>query len=163
VCKRNQTGGSMKQSNTGSTSTMNHSRDGRHAEQPWPAGGDQDEMRRKAEAAARPGPGHKALEHFVGNWKAEGKCWEEPGGKPQVSQAKAKGAWTMGGHFLQEDFQGEMMGKEFHGRTLLGYDNVKQTFNSVWISDMQTSMFITEGKSESDNLVIKLEGTASCP
>ena len=28
----------------------------------------------------------------------------------------------------------------------MGYDNMKQTFNSVWVSDMQTSMFTSEGK-----------------
>jgi len=120
-------------------------------------------MMKKAEAAGKPGPGHKALEHFVGNWKAEVKCWMEPGEPPHVSQATAKGSWTMNGRFLQEDFQGEMMGQPFHGRTVLGYDNFRQIFQSVWISDMQTSMFRTEGKGENDNKVIKLEGTSSCP
>ncbi|HXJ61119.1 MAG TPA: DUF1579 domain-containing protein [Verrucomicrobiae bacterium] len=124
---------------------------------------DKEEMLKKAETAGRPGSGHKALEHFVGSWKAEVKCWYEPDGPPHTSHATAKGSWIMNGRFLQEDFQGEMMGKPFHGRTLLGYDNTKQTFNSVWFSDMQTSMFITEGKGEHGNQIITLEGTASCP
>ena len=69
----------------------------------------------------------------------------------------------MNGRFLQEDFHGEMMGKPFHGRTLLGYNNVKQTFNSVWVDDMNTAMFCSEGKGENGNKVITLEGKASCP
>jgi hypothetical protein len=120
-------------------------------------------MMKKVEAAGKPGIGHKALEHFVGNWKAEVKCYGEPNSQPQVSQATAKGSWILSGRFLQEDFQGEMMGKPFHGRTLMGYDNVKGTFSSVWVSDMQTSMFVTEGKGENGNQTITLEGTASCP
>jgi len=44
------------------------------------------EMQRKAEAAGTPGPAHKALEAFVGDWKAEVKCWHEKDGQPQVSQ-----------------------------------------------------------------------------
>ncbi|HXJ73897.1 MAG TPA: hypothetical protein VNM37_13640, partial [Candidatus Dormibacteraeota bacterium] len=36
---------------------------------------DKEEMLKKAETAGRPGSGHKALEHFVGSWKAEVKCW----------------------------------------------------------------------------------------
>ena len=56
-----------------------------------------------------------------------------------------------------------MMGKPFTGRTLLGFDNTKQTFNSVWGSDTQTSMFTSEGKGDSGNKVITLEGKASCP
>ena len=122
-----------------------------------------EEMQRKVEEAGRPGAGHKALEPLVGNWKAEVKCWMEPGGQPNVSQATAQAKWTLNGRFLEEDFQGEMMGKPFRGRSLIGYDNTKQTFNSVWVSDMQTSMFTTEGKGESGNKVITMEGKASCP
>ena len=124
---------------------------------------DQEEMMKKAEEAGKPGAGHKALEHFVGDWKAEVKCWMEPGSDAHVSQATAKGQWILNGRFLQEDFQGEMMGQPFRGRSVYGYDNTKQKFESVWISDMQTSMFTTEGKGENGNKVITLEGTASCP
>jgi hypothetical protein len=152
----------MKQQNyddSGTTLTMNPPKGGRGSGKP---DADREEMMKKAEAAGRPGPGHKALEHFIGNWKAEVKCWMEPGGEPHVSQATAVGSWIMNGRFLEEDFHGEMMGKPFHGRTLLGFDNFKRTFNSVWISDMQTSMFTTEGKGENDNRLITLEGTSSC-
>src|SRR4029453_16935916 len=119
-------------------------------------GADKEEMIRKAEAAGRPGPGHKALEHFVGSWEAEVKCWTDPDGPPHVSQATAEADWIMNGRFLQEDFQGEMMGNPFNGRSLIGYDNVKEMFQSVWISDMQTSMFTTEGRGGSGNRVITL-------
>ena len=148
---------------TGTTTTLNPPRGGRDRYQSGNPEADQAEMMEQAAAAGKPGPGHEALEHFVGSWKAEVKCWAEPGGPAQVSQATAKGSWTMNGRFLQEDFQGEMLGQRFSGRTLLGYDNVKQTFNSVWVSDMQTSMFVSEGKGQNDNKVITLEGTASCP
>jgi len=49
---------------------------------------------------------------------------------------------------LEQEFHCEMMGKPFIGRTLMGFDNVKQTFNTVWVSDMQTSMLTSEGKGE---------------
>ncbi|HTG43373.1 MAG TPA: DUF1579 domain-containing protein [Verrucomicrobiae bacterium] len=124
---------------------------------------DKAEMMKKVEEAGRPGPGHQALEHFVGKWKAEVKCWMEPGGPPHVNSATATGRWILNGRFLVEEFHGEMMGKPFHGQTLLGFDNTKQTFNSVWVSDMQTSMFVSEGKSKGDNKVITLEGKSSCP
>jgi len=120
------------------------------------------EMQRKMEAAGTPGPAHKALEALVGNWKAEVTCWMEPDGPPNVSQGTAKTSWILNGRFLEEEFHGEMMDKPFTGRSLMGYDNVKQTFNSVWISDMQTSMFTSEGKGENGNKVITLEGKASC-
>lgn len=124
---------------------------------------DKAEMMKKMEAAGTPGPPHKALEAFVGNWKAEVKCWCEPGGPPSVSQGTAKASWTLKGHFLEEEFHGEMMGKPFIGRSLMGYDNIKQTFNTVWVSDMQTSIFTSEGKGESGNKVITLTGKSNCP
>jgi hypothetical protein len=121
------------------------------------------EMQKKMAAACAPGPAHKALEAFVGNWKAEVKCWMEPGGSPAVTQGTAKTSWTLNGHFLEEEFHGEMMGKPFTGKSLMGYDNIKQTFNTVWVSDMQTSIFTSEGKGENGNKVITLEGKSNCP
>ena len=109
------------------------------------------EAMKKMEAAATPGAAHRALNDLVGTWKAEVKCWMEPGQAPEVSQATAETNWILDGHFLEEEFHGEMMGKPFTGRSLLGYDNTKQKFNSVWVSDMQTSMFTSEGKGENGN------------
>jgi Protein of unknown function (DUF1579) len=123
---------------------------------------DNEEMMKKMEAAATPGPAHKALDVLVGDWKAEVKCWTEPGSAPDVSQGTAKARWTLNGHFLEEEFHGEMMGKPFTGRSLMGYDNTKQTFNTVWLSDMQTSMFTSEGKGENGNKLITLQGKATC-
>jgi hypothetical protein len=121
------------------------------------------EMQKKMEAAGTPGPAHKALAAFVGDWKAEVKCWCEPGGAPNVTQGTSKAAWILNGHFLEAEFHGEMMGKPFIGRTLMGYDNLKETFNSVWVSDLQTSIMTCEGKGGNGNKVITLAGTSSCP
>jgi hypothetical protein len=121
------------------------------------------EMQKKMEAAGTPGPAHKALDALAGSWKAEVKCWQDPTRSPQVSQGTAKTRWILNGHFLEEEFHGEMMGKAITGKSLIGYDNTKQKFNMIWISDMQTSMFTTEGKGEEGNKVITLEGKADCP
>ena len=126
-------------------------------------GGDKAEMMKKMQAAGTPGPAHKALEAFVGDWQAEVTCWMEPGGPPSVSHATAEGRLILNGHFLEEEFHGEMMGRPFTGRTVMGYDNLKQTFNSIWISDMQTSMFVSEGRGDNGYKVITLEGTMNCP
>ena len=124
--------------------------------------GDKEEMMKKVEAAGTPGPAHKALQGLVGDWKAEVKCWMDPAGSPEVTQGTAKASLTLNGRFLEEEFHGQMMGKPFTGKTLLGFDNTKQTFNSVWVSDTQTSMFTSEGKGDSGHKIITLEGKASC-
>lgn len=120
------------------------------------------EMKKKMEAAGTPGPAHKALEPLVGNWKAEVKCWMEPGGQPNISQGTAKVSWILNGRYLEGEFHGEMMGKPFTGRSLMGYDNFKQTFNTVWISDMQTSILTCEGKGDAGYKTLTLEGKSAC-
>ncbi|HTI69256.1 MAG TPA: DUF1579 domain-containing protein [Candidatus Limnocylindria bacterium] len=124
---------------------------------------DKAELMKKVEAAGTPGPAHQALNAFVGEWKAEVKCWMEPDGPPNVSQGTSKTKWILNGRFLEEDFHGEMMGKPFTGRCLLGFDNSKQTFNSIWVDDIHTSLFTSEGKGEKANTVITLEGKSVCP
>ena len=145
---------------TGSTAVLERAKDKSGSRK---SDADNAEMMKKMEAAGTPGPAHKALDAFVGNWKAEVKSWCEPGGAPHVSQATAKSSWTLNGRFVEGEFHGEMMGKPFTGRSLLGYDNTKQKFNSVWVSDIQTSMFTSEGKGDSGNKVITLEGKGDCP
>ena len=117
----------------------------------------------KVKAAGTPGPAHRALGELVGNWKAEVKCWMDPKNEPNVSEATADTNWTLDGHFLQEDFHGEMMGKPFDGRMLLGFDNTKQKFNCVWVDSLNTSMSTSEGKGESGFKTITLEGKVDCP
>jgi hypothetical protein len=69
---------------------------------------------------------------------------------------------VLNGRFLEEEFRGDMMGRPLEGRSLMGYDNTKQTFNTVWVSDMQTSIFTSEGKGENGNKIITLEGKSTC-
>ena len=150
----------MKQdTDTSSTAVLERAED----KAPQKSDGDKAEMMKKMEIAGTPGPAHKALAALVGNWKAEVKCYMEPGGAPQVSQATAKANWTLKGRFVEGEFHGEMLGKPFIGKSLLGYDNAKQKFVSVWLSDIQTSMFTSEGKGDNENKVITLEGKGDCP
>ena len=120
-----------------------------------------EEMMKKAEAAGTPGAAHKALEPLVGNWSAEVKSWMAPDAPPTVTKATATSSWIMNGRFVQQEFTGEFMGKPFRGVSLIGYDNTKQKYNNIWIDDMHTSMFTSEGKGE--NNAITLEGTYDCP
>src|SRR5258708_30056779 len=72
----------------------------------WKSDSEKQEIQEKMEAAGTPGPAHKALDALAGNWKAEGKCWMEPGGSPNVSQGTAKTRWTLNVRFLEEEFHG---------------------------------------------------------
>ena len=121
-----------------------------------------EEMMKKAEAAATPGAAHKALDPLVGNWTAEVKCWMAPEGQITVTKATAKSTWVINGRFVQQEFSGEFMGKPFRGIGFTGYDNVRQKYNSVWMDDMSTTMFTSEGVADPDGKVLTFEGDYAC-
>src|SRR5262245_51308147 len=113
-----------------------------------------EEMMKKAEAACTPGPAHQALDPLVGDWNAEVKMWMTPGEPPTLSKGTSKNTWTLKGRFVQAEFNGDFMGKPFHGIGFTGYDNVRQKYRSVWIDDMSTTMVTSEGDAEDGGKVL---------
>lgn len=123
----------------------------------------QEELMQKMQEAGTPGPAHQALGSFVGSWKAEVTCWMDPSEPPNISHGTSTVGWILNKHFIQEDFEGEMMGTPFAGRLIMGFDNTKQKFVSVWVDSFNTSMSTSEGKADTGNKVITLEAKAVCP
>jgi hypothetical protein len=121
-----------------------------------------EEMMKKAEAACTPGPAHQALEPLVGDWIVEVKMWMEPDAPPTFSKGTAKSSWTLKGRFVQQEFNGEFMGKPFRGISFTGYDNVRQKYRSVWIDDMSTTMVTSEGDADPEGKVITFGGSYAC-
>jgi len=122
-----------------------------------------EEMAKKMQAADTPGPAHQVLRNFEGDWNAAVTCWMDAGGQPNVSTATSKVKWILDGRFLEEEFHGEMMGTSFTGRCLMGFDNTRQKFKSVWVDSLHTSMCTSVGKADNGYKVITLEGKVDCP
>jgi hypothetical protein len=80
-----------------------------------------------------------------------------------VNKATAKAAWIMDGRFLQEEFNGEFMGKPFRGIGIIGYDNMKKQYSNFWIDDKHTAMFTSKGSATDGGKTITLEGEYDCP
>jgi len=121
-----------------------------------------EEMMKRAKEAGTPGAGHEALNAFEGDWIAEVQCFMDPGAQAEIHRGTASAQWILGGRFLEEEFHGEMMGKPFTGRGIFGFDNTKQKFVSIWLDDMNTGIYTSEGKGDNGNKVITLEGKANC-
>jgi hypothetical protein len=122
-----------------------------------------EEMMKKVEAAGKPGAQHKALEPLIGEWTAEVKTWMVPEAPPMVTKGTAKSTWVMNGRFVREEFKGEMMGKPFNGVGLTGYDNQKQKYNSTWVDDISTAIFVSDGTASEGGKVITFVGKMDCP
>jgi hypothetical protein len=81
--------------------------------------------------AGKPGPEHKKLEPFVGDWALTVKLWTDPTRPPAEAKGTVQRKWIMGGRFIQETVKVECGGKSFEGMGLVGYDSARKKFSVV--------------------------------
>ena len=93
---------------------------------------------------ANPGPMHELLKSFAGTWKTSNKTWMGPG-DPVLSEGTCKREMIIGNRFLQSTYKGVMMDQPFEGVELLGFDQRKNEFVSVWIDNMGTGFMMSKG------------------
>lgn len=110
-----------------------------------------------------PGPNHKMLEPFVGEWKVVVKFWMDPAAEPGVSEGTASARWIMDGRWMQEDFTGDFAGMPFKGMGMTGYDPFKKKYISTWIDSMSTTMMTQEGTADSAGKVFTYSGKSFDP
>jgi len=122
-----------------------------------------EEVMKKWEAVATPGPAHKTLEAFVGDWNVSSKWWMVPDAPPAESKGTSKVSAILGGRFVQEDYAGTFMGKPMKGMGLTGYDNFKKKYVSLWVDDAGTAMFTSEGTADPDGKVFTFLGKMDDP
>jgi hypothetical protein len=83
--------------------------------------------------AGKPGPEHKKLEPFVGNWTLTMKFWTDPSQPPAELKGSVERKWIMDGRFVLETARGQCAktGKSFEAMGLLGYDAAQKKFTFV--------------------------------
>jgi len=114
------------------------------------------EMMAKWKEIATPGEMHKKLAVFEGVWDTESRMFG--GGDPGVSRGSAEYSWIMGGRYLRQDYQGEMMGSPFKGMSLTGYDNYAKKYVGIWIDDMSSTIATMDGHMNQDGSVLTMFG-----
>lgn len=120
-------------------------------------------MMEKWMAAATPGPNHKHLDAFVGTWDTVTKMQMDPADPMEESKGKATFKWILDGRFLTQEVDSTAMGQPFHGFGLMGYDNTKKHYDSVWCDSMGTSMMTETGTADAAGKVITSEGECMDP
>jgi hypothetical protein len=94
---------------------------------------------------SKPGPEHKLLASLAGTYEAKVKIFLDPSQPANESTGTMQRKMIMGGRFLEELYNGEIMGQRFYGMGLMGYDAMKKKYTSVWIDSMTTSMMQSLG------------------
>jgi hypothetical protein len=102
------------------------------------------------EKLSKPGKFHELLGDFVGTWTADVKMWMDPNAPPVVSKGHATFKLIFEGRFLYGDFLGEFMGMPFKGINIMGYDNAKKGFFSIWIDNSTTGLLSSKGTYDPD-------------
>lgn len=120
-------------------------------------------MMEKMQKYATPNENHKVLDKMVGEWTYTSKMWMKPDQPPMESTGTASAKWTMDGRFVEQNATGEHMGQSFVGRSVIGYDNAKSQYVSVWYDSMGTGMMISQGKYDPATKTMEVKGDFDCP
>lgn len=113
------------------------------------------------EEANKPGPSHKMLEQFVGEWAAEAK--DLTPGEENVDKGTMTITMMYGNRFMSMDFDGRNHGKFFRGGGMMGYNNAEKRFEATWADSMSTGIMYMTGSSSGDGKVFTLTGEAPNP
>ncbi len=137
-----------------------------HAEDKKAAKPDEAAMKKMMELST-PGEKHKVLEGMIGEWDYTITYKMAADAPEQKSTGTTSNKWILDGRFVESTVTGSMdMGdqsRKFNGIGLIGHDNVKGEYSSIWIDDMSTGIMTTSGKYDAASKTIKESGYMSCP
>ena len=99
----------------------------------------------KARLDASPGEFHESLEPLVGDWNLTFRIWTTAEGEPLETYGKAESRWILDKRFVRMIYKGELLGRDFEGQRVLGYDNQAGKFVATWRDSLGTYTLIFEG------------------
>lgn len=112
---------------------------------------------------ATPGAPHRLLAGLEGHWVTRTKAWMGGDQPPVEASGTCVQTMILGGRYLQQEYTGEMMGEPFSGINLIGFDNQKERFESIWIDTMSTGIYYFEGVIGDDGKTITQESSYDDP
>ena len=91
-------------------------------------------------------PEMKSLEFLVGTWDVDWKMKMMPTDTNwMASKATATFSYLLDGCVMQMDYQGMMMGMNFHGIQLESYNRTTNKWQMTWADNMSATLNIYEG------------------
>lgn len=97
------------------------------------------------QASMTPGPHHQMMASAAGDWDFVSKMWMDPSAPPMETTGSATMKVTMNGLFLTEDVKAQMMGMDWIGHGVFGYDNTKKKHIGIWYDSMGSMIMNFEG------------------
>ena len=103
------------------------------------------------------GEQHKLLAKLEGNWTTKSRGWLDPDTPPRESVGTCEQKLILDGHYLRQEYAGDMMGVPFTGISLMGYNNHTKKYESIWIDSLSTAIYKFEGTAGRDGRTITQE------
>jgi len=113
-----------------------------------PAAPSADETMKAWAAYAAPAEPHAKLAKLAGTWAVKTKSWMDPSQPPEETTGTCEFRMALGGRYLEQRFEGSMMGRPFSGIGFTGYDNAKKKYEAFWIDSVGTGMMIMTGTAD---------------
>lgn len=107
---------------------------------------------------AAPGDEHKELMKMAGEWEQEYKMRWGPDMPWMETKGTSEAKPLLGGRYVMETIKFDMMGMPMAGIQLLGYDNMKPEYISLWADSMSTWWVTSRGKKDA-NGTTEMKGT----
>jgi len=101
---------------------------------------------------------HDAMAKSAGEWTSYSKMWWAPGTEPTTWEGTTTSEMILGNRYMKSVHKGEVMGMPFEGLEIVGYDNAKNEFTSVWYDNLGTGTTIARGTFDEANNSITLKG-----
>jgi len=114
-------------------------------------------------ALQEPSEHHASLAAWIGEWDCAIEVFMDPAAPPMQSRGSARFSWLFEGRWLQQQFNGEVMGRPFEGYGISGYDNFRKQYVDMWVDSMSTSLMTMTGGSMPGSDVTVMFGTMDEP
>jgi hypothetical protein len=107
-----------------------------------------------------PGEHHKAMEPMLGKWEYTSKIWMDPAQPPMESPGTIEYKSILDGRYIVGKYRGTMMGEPFEGTDIMGYDNFRGEYVTIWLDNHSTAPMITRGQFDPATKKITMMGKA---
>jgi hypothetical protein len=119
---------------------------------------DQQEAMKAWQEYMTPGNMHQIMAKDTGEWKMTISQWMDPSQAPMKSEGTCSNTMILGGRYLQSNQSSSVMGMPMNGINIIGFDNGKKIFQSVWIDNMGTGIMFAEGPWDDATNTITMKG-----
>jgi len=112
----------------------------------------------KMASLATPGEPHRDLGKMAGRWEQELRMRMGPDMPWMDVKSASEAKPLLGGRYIMETVRFEMMGMPVEGINILGFDNLKQEYTSMWADTMGTWWVTARGRKDASGK-IDMKGT----